>query len=175
MTSVAFDTVDRNSFRQGMARLAASVTVITTDGPAGRHGLTATATCSVTDTPPTLLVCVNRNAGAHDVILRNGVLCVNLLSDTHESLSGHFGGGRLPLEERFAGGEWTTLATGAPALEDAAVSFDCAVSRSAEIGTHTVIFCEVRAMRLRAASPVLVYGDRAYHRVGGTPALELAP
>ncbi|WP_252405960.1 flavin reductase, partial [Escherichia coli] len=44
-------------FRAGMARLGAAVNIITTDGPGGRAGFTASAVCSVTDTPPTLLVC----------------------------------------------------------------------------------------------------------------------
>ena len=42
-------------FRDGMARLAGAVNVITTDGPKGFAGITATAVCSVTDQPPTLL------------------------------------------------------------------------------------------------------------------------
>ena len=40
----------RAQFREGMSRLGAAVTVLTTDGPAGRHGMTASAVCSVTDT-----------------------------------------------------------------------------------------------------------------------------
>ena len=35
-----------------MARLGAAVNVVTTDGPAGRYGFTASAVCSVTDDPP---------------------------------------------------------------------------------------------------------------------------
>jgi Conserved protein/domain typically associated with flavoprotein oxygenases, DIM6/NTAB family len=46
--------VDRDAFRNAMARLGSAVNIITTDGPAGRAGFTASAVCSVTDTPPTL-------------------------------------------------------------------------------------------------------------------------
>jgi hypothetical protein len=49
-------------FRDGMARLAAQVHIVTSDGPAGRAGVTATAICPVTDKPPTLLVCLNQCA-----------------------------------------------------------------------------------------------------------------
>ena len=52
----------RLRFRDAMASLSAAVNIVTTDGPAGRCGITATAVCSVTDTPPTLLVCINRNS-----------------------------------------------------------------------------------------------------------------
>ena len=39
-----------------------------------RTGLTATAVCSLSDDPPSLLVCVNRNASAHPRFARNGAL-----------------------------------------------------------------------------------------------------
>lgn len=48
--------VDVTQFRNAMAMLGGAVSVITTDGPAGRFGFTASAVCSVTDAPPTLLV-----------------------------------------------------------------------------------------------------------------------
>ncbi len=50
--------VTQLQFRDAMSSLAAAVNVITTDGPHGRAGFTATAVCSVTDQPPTLLVCI---------------------------------------------------------------------------------------------------------------------
>lgn len=56
------ELTDKASFRDAMAHVGAAVNIITTDGPAGRAGFTASAVCSVTDTPPTLLVCLNRSA-----------------------------------------------------------------------------------------------------------------
>lgn len=44
--------VEKQDFRDAMARLGSAVNIITTDGPAGRAGFTASAVCSVTDTPP---------------------------------------------------------------------------------------------------------------------------
>lgn len=49
-------------FRDAMSRLGAAVNVVTTDGSAGLGGFTASAVCSVTDSPPTLLVCMNRDS-----------------------------------------------------------------------------------------------------------------
>ena len=46
--------VDQQTFRDAMSCMGAAVNIITTDGPAGRAGFTASAVCSVTDTPPTL-------------------------------------------------------------------------------------------------------------------------
>jgi flavin reductase len=73
----------QTEFRNAMAQLGSAVSVITTDGPAGKFGFTASAVCSVTDQPPTLLVCMNRNSWAHAHFKQNGVLCVNVLSSLH--------------------------------------------------------------------------------------------
>ncbi|STH73084.1 oxidoreductase, flavin:NADH component [Escherichia coli] len=40
--------VDQQTFRDAMSCMGAAVNIITTDGPAGRAGFTASAVCSVT-------------------------------------------------------------------------------------------------------------------------------
>src|SRR5471032_1548054 len=84
--------VEKKEYRDAMAHIGSAVNIITTDGPAGRAGFTASAVCSVTDSPPTLLVCLNRSASVYPVFKENQVLCVNTLADCHESLSNLFGG-----------------------------------------------------------------------------------
>lgn len=158
-------TETQKHFREGMSRLGAAVNLITTDGPAGRHGLTASAVCSVTDNPPTLLVCINRNAYAHDRIAENGVLCVNVLTAGHQALSGHFAR-YVEGVDRFAQGEWTQGATGSPVLADANVAFDCRITASHAQGTHTVFFCAVEQVALPAqAQQGLVWFSRDYHHL----------
>jgi flavin reductase len=150
------------SFREGMARLGAAVNVVTTNGPAGRAGFTASAVCSVTDAPPTLLVCLNRSASVYETVRRNGVLCVNTLAHGHEELSRLFGG-KTPMDERFAAGDWRTLETGAPVLRGALVAFDCRVSTIVQSGTHDVMFCSVAAIEIESERDGLVYFARRYH------------
>jgi flavin reductase len=147
-----------------MARFGAAVHVVTSDGIAGKAGITASAVCSVTDTPPTLLVCVNQQSSAHTALIDNGVLCVNTLNASHEALSRKFGAG-VSLEERFAGSVWSTLKTGAPVLADALVAFDCKVVDTVCQGTHRVFFCEVQEIKLNDGEAIggLIYFDRRYH------------
>ncbi len=134
--------VNQAEFREAKARLGAAVNVITTDGPAGRAGFTASAVCSVTDTPPTLLVCANRANDSYAAMRENAVLCVNTLTGAQQAMSPLFAGmTECPMEARFDGGDWGLLATGAPVLLDAAVSFDCRISQIAVVGTHDVFFC----------------------------------
>lgn len=158
--------VDKQAYREGMARLGAAVNVITTDGPGGRAGFTASAVCSVTDTPPVLLVCANRANDSYPAFKANGILCVNTLTGAHEALSPLFAGlTEDPAEARFDAGEWSTLATGAPLLEGAAVAFDCRIDQIVEVGTHDVFFCAVEAVHLGDTQEVLIYYRRSYHRL----------
>lgn len=154
--------VQRSDYRDAMARLGAAVSVVTTDGPGGQAGFTASAVCSVTDDPPTLLVCLNRSASVYPVFETNGVLCVNVLAAGQQALSNLFGG-KTPMPERFAAARWSLLVTGAPVLEGATVSFDCRVTRRTEVGSHDVLFCEAVAIRGSDKAQGLVYFDRRYH------------
>ncbi len=157
--------VTRQGYREAMARFGAAVSVVTTDGPAGRHGFTASAVCSVTDDPPTLLVCVNRQNDSHPALLDNGVLCINTLAADQQEISAVFAGGEPDTAGRFVHGDWYTLDTGAPALHGAVVSFDCRVAQVTEIGTHSVIFASVLAIRHGSVDDGLVYFGRSYHPV----------
>ena len=97
-------------FREAMSRVASSVSIVSTDGPHGIAGFTCSAVCSVTDEPPTIMVCVNRKSAANAVIKANGVLCVSSLGADQVELSQVFAGiGRVPMNERFVGPNWGVL------------------------------------------------------------------
>lgn len=159
-------TVSKTDYRDAMARLGAAVHIITTDGPGGRAGFTASAVCSVTDEPPTLLVCLNRTASVYDAVKRNGVLCVNTLAAGHQAISGLFGG-KTPMDERFDAARWSRGSTGCAVLDEATVSFDCRIVSSTSVGTHDVLFCEVQTLRLGDEAHGLMYFDRQYHEIRG--------
>ncbi|WP_122422799.1 NADH-dependent FMN reductase RutF [Pseudomonas viridiflava] len=158
--------VTQLQFRDAMSSLAAAVNVITTDGPHGRAGFTATAVCSVTDQPPTLLVCINRSASVYEAFVGNGTLCVNTLGHEQQALSNLFGGKNSQVE-RFAGGQWLEGLTGAPLLDGAKLALDCRISQSVSVGTHDILFCEVQDIRHESKSDALVYFGRQYHPLPG--------
>lgn len=155
-------SITREAYRDGMARLAAAVNVITTNGPAGRGGFTASAVCSVTDDPPTLLVCVNLSSRQNDFLRGNGVLCVNTLAADQAAVGELFATRDLPMEQRFDAASWSELVTGAPLLDGALASFDCRIVERLERGTHAVILCEVQAVKISQDAEALVYFGRGY-------------
>lgn len=160
--------VDQKIYRDAMARLGAAVNIITTDGPGGKRGFTASAVCSVTDTPPTLLVCLNRSSDSNQALKDNRVACINVLHANQQHLSPVFAGqgvgsGEGDYEQRFATAEWATLSSGTMALKGALVSFECRVVQVSEVGTHSVFFCEVDAVHSGDPGQALVYFARRYH------------
>ena len=157
--------VDTSRFRAGMAQLGAAVNIVTTDGPAGRYGITASAVCSVTDDPAALLVCINRSSAMNSAVTGNEVLGVNVLAAEHEALSGIFATRGLDMDQRFAEARWRTMENGALGLIGALVTFSCRVRTVQDVGTHGVFICNVEELDMRGEGDGLVYFGRAYHRL----------
>jgi flavin reductase (DIM6/NTAB) family NADH-FMN oxidoreductase RutF len=159
-------TAEPQLFREAMSRLGAAVHVVTTAGPGGKTGFTATAVCSVSDAPPTILVCINRKSQGGPLMRENGVFCVNTLGADAEPITDMFAGRTgAQAEARFGLGAWGALATGAPVLASAVVALDCRVIEVKAVASHYVIFGAVMAVQMGAPGPALVYHDRAYKRV----------
>ncbi len=154
-------------FRDAMSRVATSVHVVTTDGAAGRFGMTASAVASVSDMPPTVLVCVNLKAPVNAAIKENDVFCVNALTAHDEAVADAFAGrsGVDDMGARFALCDWVGSRTGAPMLQRGLVSLDCQVSEITETSTHSVIFGAVVAVRVGGDHPALLYYNRGYRSV----------
>src|SRR5258705_8340837 len=113
-------TVEPSIFREAMSRLGAAVHVITTAGPGGKAGATATAVCSVSDAPPTILICLNRRSQTNPIVTENGVFCVNTLGIAHADIADIFAG-RTGVQgtDRFSTGDWMVMTTGSPVLASA--------------------------------------------------------
>jgi len=159
-------TVDRVAFREAMAHLGAAVNIVTTDGPGGRCGFTASAVCSLTDDPATVIVCMNRGSKQNAAFKKNGVACVNTLTAGQQDLSDIFAGRRkLRMPERFAAARWSTLVTGAAVLEGALMSLDCEISQTLDFGSHSLFVCRVLALAPARSEAALIYFGRAFHAV----------
>jgi flavin reductase len=156
----------RAQFIEGMSRAAFCVNVVTTDGPAGRAGVTISAMSSVSADGgnPTVLVCINQQSRTAAAILENRTFCINVLRDDHADIADRFGG-RVNREDgdRFAGASWVEGGTRAPRLANAVAAFDCRLLSSELVGTHHVFIGAVGSVTTGSGT-ALVYADRAYGR-----------
>jgi cob(II)yrinic acid a,c-diamide reductase len=152
------------AYRDAMSLFAGHVHIVTTDGPAGKRGTTAIAACSVSDTPPIILVCLNRENPRNDAFIENGRFALNTLTSHHRPLSVAFSGVTgLSAQKRFELGRWDTISTGAPTLADALVVFDCEMIDTKDLATHRVLFGKVTGLRTGDNLKPLIYHGRDYH------------
>jgi flavin reductase (DIM6/NTAB) family NADH-FMN oxidoreductase RutF len=159
------ERVLRQQFLHGMSHAACTVSVVTTDGVAGRHGVTVSAMVSVSaDTPqPTLLVCIHHLSPVVSALLKNGVFCVNVLRDDQAHISDNFAGRSSARgAAKFDCATWTTQLTGAPRVVDSLVAFDCRVTASERVGSHFVVFGSVQDIFVAGTGAPLIYANRAY-------------
>jgi len=161
------DPAQRQRFLEAMSRTASSVSVVTTDGPAGRAGVTISAMTSVSaDTPsPSLLVCVHHLSPAAAAIQRNRVFCVNVLRDDQSHISDCFAGRAKSADgDKFSCARWTRQATAAPRVIDPLVAFDCRLVQAIRVGTHYLFIGEALEVFLDHGGDPLIYAKRAYGR-----------
>ena len=160
--------MDKQIFLDSMSRVATTVSIVTTDGRAGRAGVTVSAMCSLSADRPSLLVCVHRLSPACQAIVENGIFCVNTLRHDQAHIADAFAGRVEKFrDDKFACAEWQRLSTGAPALDNPLVAFDCTLMRQMEWGTHRVFIGDVVDVEL-AEGRSLIYANRSY----GTPMLQ---
>jgi len=163
----ALPTVSADAHRYGLRHFAVGVTIITARDGEHRAGLTATAVCSVTATPPRLVVFVNKNVVASDIIRSSGALCINVMAGDQEHVAKVFSGMVEGVHgaARFAHGDWHELTTGAPALQGALANFDCRVIKIFDESTHHAFLCEVLATNERADGEALIYLNGAFRHL----------
>jgi flavin reductase len=131
-----------DQFREAMTRFAGGVTAITASLEGVPYGLIATSVCSLSDSPPSLIACVNKSASAHDVILAARSFAVNLLSVDQQAVVKRFSAERGAA--RFDPEHWATSPAGVPLLKEAVVTFDCDILDLHDGLTHTIIVGRIK-------------------------------
>lgn len=161
MTDPAF----RQQFLNGMSRAAATVNVVTTDGKAGRSGVTVSAMSSVTadGEAPVILVCLHHQGKAAQTTIDNGAFVVNVLREDQSFISDTFAGRRETSDgDIFSCVEWTPMSTGCPRIVDPLVAFDCKILSAERVGTHHVVLGEVRDIFVADSGNPLIFANRSY-------------
>lgn len=151
-----------HDFTRAMGAAATGVSVVTTEGVAGRFGLTVSALASVSAEPPMLLICVNRRNPCVAAITQNGRFAVNILGETQADVarifSGRAGDGS---DYDFSRHAWLLGGHGQPLLDGASAQFECEVDTIHDAGTHR-IFIGRAVSAIRGGSPPLIYSNRTY-------------
>jgi flavin reductase (DIM6/NTAB) family NADH-FMN oxidoreductase RutF len=150
------------AFRAGMRQLASGVSLITGGTSAAPVGLIATAVCSVSVEPPTLLASINHSASAFAAIDATGRFAVNVLGVDHRDVVEQFGRPERR-GERFQSGEWVSRPDGPLLLGDAIAVFDCKVVERLRYSTHTIFLARPLEVSIGDGGPLIHFNRQFYN------------
>jgi flavin reductase (DIM6/NTAB) family NADH-FMN oxidoreductase RutF len=150
-------------FRHAMRRVPTGVTVVTSVKDGEPRGITVNAFASVSVDPPSLLICVNREARSYLYISTSRIFCVNVLDGSQRALAERFSGKVRELQ--FEEVEYRIDRTGAPVLEGAIAHFDCEVAEEYHYSSHSILIGRVLSCVARPGSP-LGYFNGGFHDFG---------
>jgi len=148
-------------FRAAMRRFPATVTIVTASDGSRDHGMTVTAVTSVSMSPPSLMVCLNKKTLLHDMLVTQANFAVNVLSHEHSQISEAFSG-KIDPKDRFNTATWQRDATGMLVLTSAHANLVCRRMAAVPYGTHTIFVGEVTRVRVNSQTRPLLYAEAAY-------------
>lgn len=151
-------------FRQAFRRYATTVVIVTYLDRDGRAcGMTATSMCSLSASPPSLLISVNRGSRAHTEITERGRYGVNLLSVAQRSVALHCS--RPGFDKRLRD-DWLSTdvpADATPRLLGSLAHLECEVGSVFEVFSHTLFVGLIHDVWLGLGeAPPLLYHGGAY-------------
>jgi len=157
----ADDRAIQDAFRHAMRRVANTVTIVSVQSGAERHGTTATSVASISLEPPSILVCFNQSSRLRDFLTKEDRFCVNVLHTDNVETARIFSTPMTGLE-RFGSGDWRVDAAGTPYLANAQANLFCSKERQIAYGSHTLFIGRVTDARARADISPLLYRDGRY-------------
>ena len=154
-------------FRRTLGLFATGVTVVATAHDDVLHGMTANAFASVSLDPLLVLVCVDLQAGLHELLPRSRAFAVTVLAADQEDEAAWFASPRRPAgRDQFDGVAWRPApVTASPVLEGGLAYVDCHVTEIHAGGDHSIFLGAVVDLGLlRNADPLLFYAGQ-YRRL----------
>ena len=154
------------AMRTGMQRLPSGVCVVSAQAQDGRRfAMTASSVTSVSDRPPSLLVCVNQQARICPILIPGQRFAINILGRDHQDISVLCATGDQG-EKRFNLGNWLLAPDATPYLQDAEAVFECEVDVVQPYGTHHIVVGRIIAVKVASSGPApLIYLDGSYRNL----------
>lgn len=150
--------VSETEFRNALSRFASGVSVVTTRDVSGRsYGITVSAFCSVSLTPPLVLICIEKATASHDAFVESGLFVVNILDETQKHLSERFA---APADDKFGEVEFASGIGGLPVLKNALASLECRIRKTYDGGDHSIFVGEVETTTVRDGEPLIYFRGR---------------
>lgn len=159
--------IDAARYRQIIGHFATGVTVVTMAIDGWLHGITVNALASASLDPMLLLICIDKQAHAHQQLSRAGHFGVNVLTEEQEALARLFAVSGPPQRGSLRGAAYHRGPRGMPVLEDCLAYLECAMADRCAGGDHTIFIGEVLGGEVVRQAPPLLFYRGGYRRLPG--------
>jgi flavin reductase (DIM6/NTAB) family NADH-FMN oxidoreductase RutF len=150
----------KEQFLIAMRFLASSVSVVSAKDSDGKlYAMTASSVTSLTIEPPSILVCVNKGASIHDILIPGIDLCINILSNDQQDIS-NLCSSKDSEPLRFANDFWNT--GGVPFLKEAQSNIFSQVDEVIGYNSHSIVIAKVLHAQSADLFDGLIYADGGY-------------
>jgi flavin reductase ActVB len=157
--------LDLDSFKAALAEFPSGVTIVSTVDTTGKpRGFTASSFCSLSMSPPLVLVCLAENAECADAFTVGRSFAIALLHSRHEPLARIFATRGV---DKFASDAFEIDGEASPKLRDGVFVVDCVLASRYPAGDHSILVGAVREVTLQSGVPLL-YHRRAFSGVEST-------
>jgi flavin reductase (DIM6/NTAB) family NADH-FMN oxidoreductase RutF len=153
--------LEEQEFRDVMARLAASVVVISARHDSGFRGLTATSLVSISAEPALVLVSLEHMTLTRNAVVESKAFNVSILNRSQEFIAERFAG-RAPA----VAAAWNEVphhlgANGIPLIDGCVGWLECRLAQIHEAGDHDLCVGEVDIAVKGAGEPLILW-DRSF-------------
>ena len=161
---VACDAPTGAEWRAAMGFFPSGVTIVSTWDGEEPVGSTINAFCSVSLSPPMLLICVDLNNPIRAALERARIFGVNILDHECRHVARRFA--TEPLSGRFETFPHRAAPGGAPQLDLAPVFVDCAVEHIHTAGDHLIVVGRGGRIEHTPTATPLLYHKGQYPKLG---------
>ena len=154
------DSELKKEFLNSMRGVASTVNVISSQYEDVKHAMTASSVVSLSLDPPSMLVCVNKEASIHQILEKERFFCINILSKDQMDLANLCSSADNE-DSRFNSEEWS-LSKGIPYNTESSANIFCRCFDSISHTSHTVFFGEVVEVVNNNKEGPLMYGGGKY-------------
>ena len=146
-----------------MRGFAATVNVVSSRKLDERQAMTASAVTSLSLSPPTILVCINKKAAIHEILELDNNFCINILNSEQQEIA-EICSGKQEGEVRFEAGTWLDD-LGSPFLYEAQSNIFCKCIETIDQLSHTIFLGEVLNIKNNKKRSPLIYLDGEFTKI----------
>ncbi|MGA1761935.1 MAG: flavin reductase family protein [Gammaproteobacteria bacterium] len=147
-------------FLESMRNLAASVSIVSAQSQQKKNfAMTVSSVTSLSVDPPSLLVCVNKEASIHNILKIGSQFAVNILTKDHIEIA-NVCSSKDKEDQRFHFDNWEL--DNPPYIQDAQANIFCKVDKVFDYHTHSIVVGSVKSVLNKKSFNTLMYANGGY-------------